>query len=270
LWLEFVFAFLPQDLGWPACRRRLFVTAVKKETLLWFGPSQPSEIRSAFLKMFGARVILEGDIFWGLDSGAHRAAFMRHLCATRGVWPLAGASLKLVDVLSPGARDYIKGYKNLLKNGKRKIGALHGSYIVDLSQNPAKRARSGAWLPTAARSSKFALLVRGGQEVEPSILTPNELNFSQGWPSLDVGCKLDFAKDMSYDLGALPPRQQQSLTGNGIHLASFAAWVFFIKTQCVRRDQHEGLPASIASSSSAAAAVPAEKEAEAFSFEAEQ
>ena len=87
-----------------------------------------------------------------------------------------------------------------------------------------------------ARSSRFALVASGGKLVDAFVLTPSELNFSQSWPSIHLGGEVDYTQDVSFDLSSLSPSEQVSLTGNGIHLAAFGAWMIFIMVHSVRRD----------------------------------
>ena len=219
--------------------------------MLWLGPVQAGEIRERFLQNFGARVVQDGEVFWGLDSELKREDFMRHLSKSRGVWPQRNGKVQLQAVLPQGPKRFLQDYVQLW-NRKRQAGELEGAHMVDLSQNPAKRQRSSRWLPTVARSNRFAIVASGGKLVDAFVLTASELNFSQGWPSIHLGGEVDYTQDVSFDLSSLSPSQQVSLTGTGVHLAAFGAWMLFIMVHSVRRDQHEGLTRSIGSCSCAA------------------
>ena len=161
-------------------------------------------------------------------------------------WKVPAASC-----VAPGPKRLPQDYVQLWSR-KRQAGELEGAHIVDLSQNPAKRQRSSRWLPTVARSSRFAFVASGGKLVDASVLTASELNLSQGWPSIHFGGEVNYTQDVSFELSSFSPSQQVSLTGNGIQLAAFGAWMLFIMVHSVRRDQHEGLTRSIGSCSCAA------------------
>ena len=100
---------------------------------------------------------------------------------------------------------------------------------MGLSQNPSKRKRCGQWLLTVAKSSAMACKPATGQV---DLMTPAEVDFSMGWPSLPFA--QEYTQHMPRVMQCLTFAQAASLAGNGMHLAVLGCWWTFIAmhTQC--------------------------------------
>ena len=116
-----------------------------------------------------------------------------------------------------------------------KRGHFSPAVVCDVSQNPEKIFRGGAWLPTLARSSDL-LLFKGSDDKRGQWLTQRELAFSQGWMTAIEGVGEKYESCMGFDLHSLTRRQQMSLQGNGMHLTSVASFLVFCMSHLVRRD----------------------------------
>ena len=126
-----------------------------------------------------------------------------------------------------------------------KVGYLSGSFTCDVSQHHIERNRSGPFMPTLAKSSVLVNLSAPPEDcsqVNGHIFTPNELNFSQGWPSIGFPGNQKYQKCVGHDLSHLSCSAQQDLMGNGIHLPAFAAWALYVSSNVVRRDLLQKLP----------------------------
>ena len=87
-------------------------------------------------------------------------------------------------------------------------------------------------------------LFTSGSDQAGHYFTQRELAFSQGWPSIpQIAACRKYGACISYDLHSLSRRQQTSLQGNGMHLASISSFMLYIFSQLLRRDVlHEFLP----------------------------
>ena len=181
------------------------------------------EIHDRFMEIFGREVQASGSMFFGLDPNAKH--FTAHLSASRGVWPRPGEHLAVENLLPLGMRRHLGMYKELRSQ------FYHDKLCCDVSQNPSSRRRCGDWLPVVAKSSVMVLI---DGSCQAQLMTPAEVDFSMGWPSLP--CARSFSTATSYDLSTLTPREQNSLAGNGMHLGVLAAWFTFIAMHSIRRD----------------------------------
>ena len=107
----------------------------------------------------------------------------------------------------------------------------HDKSCCDVAQSPSSGRRCGDWLPVVATSS-IMVLIDGSCQAQ--LMTPAEVDFSMGWPSLQ--CARSFSTATSYDLSTLTPREQNCLAGNGLHLGVLAAWFTFMAMHSIRRD----------------------------------
>eukprot|EP00969_Alexandrium_andersonii_P120120 5310558-Alexandrium_andersonii.AAC.1 len=133
-----------------------------------------------FLSFFKHTVVLNGDAFAGIDTEANRKQFHTELLKARGKFDADTFCIR--DALPPGKvmerlRDYEAHYTELPEK-------IKDCFICDISQNSKQRGgRCGRLMPTLTKSSFLVSLTKD------HIFSPNELDFSQGWPSLDLpGC----------------------------------------------------------------------------------
>ena len=226
----------PNMLGWPARRMRMYATAINLDKLVWVGPSafDAQQVADDFLKMFGARVCVEADLFANLDSPENRQKYRMNLANMRGIFSGDHSTL---DLLPPDAQRRLHGYMDMLPSSR----GLGGCCVADLSQNPSKRARIGPWFGACTRSSMFCSLTAAKHEQGPYMFTPAEISFANGWPSVAVhgpdGTASVFEKTLPGCMKALTARQASLLCGNGMHLHTLAAWLMYVQCHCVRRER---------------------------------
>lgn len=178
----------------------------------WTGPEDSEGINRAFVAMVGARSVVDGAFFASSDTTQSRAAFLTGICYSRGTWPSrqdgAGASpLCVEDLLPPGERRSFRTYL----------------WIVRRFPNPDMRKRCRRSTPPLMKSSRMCTV---GCAQEPVFFSPGELNFAHGWPSIPVASN-EGCRQAGEHFAKLKPTEQQSLTGNGVHLPVFAAWLAF-------------------------------------------
>lgn len=207
--------------------------ALSFRTLIWVGPNTNEEIYADFLDFFGKQAISEGDMFACLDTAVNITEARRELARKRGIH--GGPLDDLKPFLTPGGQSRYDGYQQLLP---RKRGA-RGSCIADIGQDPNKRPRIGAWIPTSTKSSKFVSLTKGGQYPE-HVFTADELAFAHGWPCLEFSGNKSFRDAMPSELANLSQVQRQKVLGNGVHLVMLFAWNLYIESHVIRRDQVTG------------------------------
>lgn len=212
----------PTALGWPLQRQRLFASAINQDTYIWCGPPSGVGVLAEFMSIFGARVMVDAAFFEGRDTPEQRDKFLREICRTRGTWPQAGGKLSVIELLPPGERRNLQRLQELIaRQPSRFVGEL-GKSVADLSQNPDMRLRCGKLFPPLMKSSK--LCVCGPSDAE--FLTPSEVNFAHGWASIPVRGNEAFRRASS-SLSGLTIAEQQSLSGNAMHLPTFAAWLLY-------------------------------------------
>jgi hypothetical protein len=236
-------AIVPQDMGWPVRRKRLFATAINKSKLAWCGPICPADIEEHFMSIFGAKVMVDADIFANTDSAEGAQAHLKELCKRRGVWPHRGQRMKVRDLLPSGAQERYDKYLAAMssKVSQATVSLKGDSFICDLSQNPDKRFRAGRWMPTVAKSSAMCSLTAAGHTLGGHLFTPAEINFAHGWPCVQVpgvhaGSGEDFSESIHFDEQKLNIHQQAQMAGNSMHLVPLAAWLMYVMANTVRRE----------------------------------
>ena len=130
-----------------------------------------------------------------------------------------------------GVQNNFVAMQQRMREGDR-CGAVGGSFLADMSQNPGKRPRyCGPWLPTLIQNSNTYVL----SGPAPGKLTAGEINFAQGWPleglssTECLACVPERVKSLSFS-------KRQRLLGNGVHLMAIGAWMLYIKAHCLRVD----------------------------------
>lgn len=222
----------PEDLGRPERRRRLFCTAVSRETCVWLGPETAEESAKLFIRMFSRRVVLEGDIYAGLDSPECIANAKYNLFGRGpGVFGPSAKHLPLRQLLVGGVRDRYDGFREQMLSDEGRFGS---AFIADLSQTPGRRSRGSQWVPTLTTSSTLVCMSR-----DDHVFSPAELSFSQGWPTLTPWSHR-YRDALLFDTSVLSAWAQSSMAGNGMHLVCIAAWHAFVFAHIARRDV--GLP----------------------------
>ena len=239
-WFRFRDAMLPrfevyyiingiQDMGFPMGRVRLYGVAINRATMLWAGPSENNAVVDSFNEIFGCKVMLDADVYAGLDSTENIHAHKVDLAHLRGMYSDIDA-LPMNAFFSPCAQETLKTLEAMYRKSI-KTGA-NGALVGDLSQSPS-RVRAGPWLPAMARSSLLMSFSR------QHIFTPNEIDFAMGWPVVDI-----LAPDGNPSVfpGVLPPQFKQLdrtsrriFAGNGMCLQQVMAWYTYCHAHVIRR-----------------------------------
>ena len=113
-------------------------------------------------------------------------------------------------------------------------------WVADMSQNSETQPRCGAWFPSFTTSSSIHSLSR------QDVFTSQEIDFAMGFPvirKLD-GCK-DYAHCVSGLVDELGANKYAKILGNGVHLPTQHAFMLYILSNVVRREQFESLTPSI-------------------------
>ena len=122
----------------------------------------------------------EADVFACIDTPENERKVHRELWRANGVWPRPGESLPLKRIIRAAQVPRWVYFENLYDAGT-KNGYLEGAFVGDLSQDPNVVRRCGPWMPALQRSTQIvSFSARPGGH----LFTPNEINASQGWPSL--------------------------------------------------------------------------------------
>ena len=177
----------PSMRGWPVLRKRLLSMAIRRESMVWLGPATDKEVMKHFLSLLHRRTLVDSDVFAELDSTANIQAERTE----RG----KRAGLELDACVDSHFEAYYKTSKQKMRAKlyqellATKGGFTSGTLSVDMSQNPLARERASPFLVTQTRSSDMVLLRRGDRY--GNFYTPNEIGFSQGWPSLELPCMLE-------------------------------------------------------------------------------
>lgn len=222
-------------LGFPCARERLFSTTLSYEALIWVGPSTDEEIYHDLHALFGRRCQVEADVYV-CDSQENACVYRRELARTRGIF--GGSVDQLVQLLPPDGRHRLLSYEQM----KDRLIGMKGTGVVDISQNPKKRPRGGAWLPTCQRKSQFVSMSSTGAFSDYHVFTPREIGISQGWPMIPLGNTQSFVDVLNPAL--LECKSGRELLvglGNGVHLTTLTAWNLYIVSNCVRRQAIEFL-----------------------------
>lgn len=264
-----VFAIIvgPELVGWPLRRTRLFAVSVRRSSMLWLGPETDEEVARDFFLTFGAKTKTDAAFFSGVDTEQQRADFMKSVCESRGTWASSGniADLSARVVLPPGEKRNLDKLQRLVEECPDRFLGPSGRAVCDVSQNPERRRRLGHLMPPLMRSSKLMCI---GTDCEPALLTPAEVSFAHGWPSIPSAAnkKYEWA---AAALQRLTPSQQQTLSGNGMHLPIFTSWLLYIAAHTFPRAEVEGLPPRLTDPTCVAqgiAKMPSKSDAE-FDFE---
>ena len=218
----------PEDLGWPVCRRRLYVCSWSLQKMVWVGPTPPDQIMQDFTDLFCRKLVLDGDVFLSDSQQAHQKR-LQELAATQclHVQPDGDmhGTLNPRDVLSPSSQRHFDMYLDLYKRHCDMVAQdphqLQG-FIADLQQNPQQRSVARSLLP-ALTTSVLRYSFSAGQ-----YFTDKELYQAHGWPALD--------ESMPFSLESLTSGARQKLLGNGMHLHVVGAFFAYVLSHLATRE----------------------------------
>ena len=233
----------PELFGWPLRRQRLFTTAIRRSTMLWIGPDTNDGIMRDFAAIFRASIAVDASFFAGIDTDAQRKEFMRCLCERRGTWANGEHALqmRLQDLLPPGERRNLAKLKALADARPSRFVGCSGGCIGDVSQKPDVVTRCHYMMPPLLRNSRLVAMTAG---CEPALLTPAEINFAHGWPTVPA-LENDSYRFVANSFAGLSVKEHQALTGNAMHLPAFTSWMLYVLAHCFPRAAAEALPRSV-------------------------
>lgn len=218
-------ATVAEDLGFPIRRARTYAVALRKETVLWVGPTNNADFAQDLLRYFARVTMLDADAFAQLDSNLQINALREHMARLRGVFQGAD-KMTIESLLSPTCREEYNSVSNDAKAG------VAGCLVADVSQT-SRRRRAGAWLPSLQRSSQMVSVKK------QHIFTANELNFAMGWPMFTFGDS-EFLQKLRATLPecheGLSQNESRRLQGNGMMLAQVVSFFLYVMASSVRKD----------------------------------
>ena len=195
------------------------------------------------MRRFSTACMTEADQFLFLDSKANYHKLLKEMGTERGLFcaPEKLEEMGLEQLLCPSGRRHLHAYAELLQSsGSARVGAMSGSFVGDLSQNPLeRRSRCGAWFPSLTRSSMISSVSKG------AFFTNAELDFVMGFPSLpeQFPACAKYAEGLppSLQVHSLPRNDYRKLIGNGQHVGAFFAFLIYIFGNIVKKSDVEQL-----------------------------
>ena len=217
----------PQTIGWPVRRPRCFSAGLNRSTLVWTGPTAQKDLQHDFEQFYAATTRASGDVFLV----APREEVYEEQCRMaskrgRQMPALGGAAdvplLRREQVYAPGQLLRYADYNKIWS-------AKGGPFFADLEQSAvAGAATPGAELPCALTH----WTIHSWSEDRP--LVPMEAFLAHGFNTYPASTGLEKVCEVQACLQRLNVKEQKVLLGNGWHLPSICAWVFYLlSTQLV-------------------------------------
>lgn len=222
--------FGPEDLGWPARRKRLMMASFNRDSVVWIGPGESESIKEHFLSLFQRRCVRDGSVFAGIDQDSNVVS-LRVSYGEKVGYVSDPSEAPLEELFSGTQRERIIGYKALQSQKK---DLLIPTMCFDATQNPRQRAVASPWLPVITRSCLPMMLSHGDDR--GYIFTGRECAFSQGWPSIPFAENEAFRSAVGFDIHALSLPTQRALLGNGMSLPALTSWIAYLLSHTLRRD----------------------------------
>ena len=221
-------------LGWPVRRTRLFTVGLNKRTMAWLGPDQ-DDVAADFLRFYGVDLNLTADVFLvATDNEVEEAKSM--MAARRGFGGSSNQQMKLHEVYAPGHliryQDYEKYRAQCVESGQ-----ISGkSFFADLDQNLGRGASTpGEVLPSCLTHWTIHAWSAERMVLNQEVYLAHGFNMypeATGWP---VPCSI---RDVLKTLGN---SSQKQLVGNGWHLPTLAAFMFYVLAHTVRLDRNSSI-----------------------------
>ena len=225
-----VAVFGPEQLGWPCCRRRKFITAIRTDRLAWAGPPQDG-LMQAFSSLFFQSTMQTGDAFL-LDQDPQEESSMRaRLAETRGFFVAKDnfANFPFKNFLTPFQKLDLPKYMDAYEELKKADPGTQHAFIVDLSQKFERKRVSLQHVPTILKNTQLYSFTK------EKFFTAPDIEVSQGLP-----VRGDAAAAYGHCVAADPskacPAKRLGWSGNGMHVAALAAWHTFVFANLVPVD----------------------------------
>ena len=124
-----------QDLGWPTRRKRLLMVAIRKETLVWLGPTTSETLEADFKNFFARRCCVDGSVFAGLDSEDNIAEH-RFSRGRAGIDKSMVMHTELKAMFSPPGRRRAHRYMHKFKHF---AGSISNSMVFRQFEDPEQK-----------------------------------------------------------------------------------------------------------------------------------
>ena len=209
----FVVGFMQNstDHGFPSRRRRSWRNAINQDRMLWLGPRNARDVQLHFNSLFRRSVELDADC-WLTSSESDRSAYISELARSRGNFFRDGEAVDLKATMSALSWQRFLGFKAEFE--RQKAFGFSGAIVGDCFQNISARKRVGSVMLSVTISSTMYSFSSG------CLFTPDEIQFSQGWP---LPSDPLFGHLLPFDRAALGHSAERQLMGNGMHLCQVAA-----------------------------------------------
>ena len=228
---------------------------MKLESLVWVGPPDLS-VTDHFLSLFKSELLLDGDVYAGLDFADSIASLRSEMGKRRGIED--ASAVPSVQLFTKDAQ--ARMVKTIERHEMSKRLGLSKATIIDTSQSEY-RNRENNLLPAATKSASFYSISRD------HIFSQAEIDFAMGWPVFEIGTasqRVGYSKVLPAAMQKLSGAAQRRLSGNGMCLQQVLSWFLYVQAHCLRKDAilKWAPPLLNACYNEAAPAVPARAEQE--------
>ena len=231
-----VWAYLgPEDIAWPAHRRRLLFAGIRRESLVWVGPSDQEGVSAYLQGLFPTQTCLDGSVFIlnNQTTEEERQAWLTELAQRRAMeapqggfsaWP-DRSQTQVEELLAPGQQQILEQYRHLSRVDVHWSSSR--TCICDISQKPKARCRMSSNIPTVLTSTALWEAKRAHH------FQPTEMDVSQGFPLEEA--QGPYTDCVRVPLHECTRHKHRELLGNGMHLAALGAWHLFLFAHIQRR-----------------------------------
>ena len=222
----------PEVMGWPVRRQRMLMAGINRKRMKYVGPSNYVE---DFTRRFNKAMQLTGDVFFQAPAEL-RAQEYSELARGRKfqVTPedalefgACGMSRLFEFMLPPGAMLRLQQYQALRAEHPAEV------FIADVDHNAnSKGSSAGTVWPVQLTHGTVVVIAANIEDSRVAVGLEHfaAMGFNIFPPQ---GCALP-RSPLYGVLQDLTHRQKKYLAGNGMHLATQAAWMLYILSNCVR------------------------------------
>ena len=235
----------PELCGWPHKRMRVVGAALNSKTVQWHGPVSQAEVQADFDQRFHKAVALNGDVF-ALASDEERfreycfmALKQKNYLEPSDIGSI-GKNELLRLMLPPGGVQRFNEWMDIAYSGS----SLMGRYMFDCDHHPSSKGSSGGsdWPVNLRHGTVMA--VDANNRDSWKLMTPFEhfaamgfLVFPDLYENFGRFPLTDFLKTFSAS-------QLKKFLGNGMHLVTQCAWMFYVLGNTSLKDRRAGVEGS--------------------------
>ena len=229
----------PTDMGFPMRRRRIFTFGYDKSRWVWVGPKTTEDVQAAFTKAFGATNQLTGDVYF-VESEAAVHEFAHDRAAHRKTsLPANFKAVPMKNYLAclvpPGAMVRFTQYEKI----RHEKESLDGHFLVHLDHNVGTGPACGPELPSL---DTHPCIYSFQQE---RLALASELLFAQGVDMFEQFAGKRGASPLARVFSQISDMDQRFLSGNTMHIPTFAAWLLYAIGNVMSRADLSKLPKKI-------------------------